>query len=145
MTKYEVKEVLEGYPKKGNSQKTGKPWVKTIVKLVDEAGVEFEHPITIWTYAKVGDILFGDITSEQSKANPAWTNYTLQEPREDKPKGTTNATATFATIEAKTFTPSNKFYLLKDIVAKHNFDTAKTETVKAEFQVWSAFFEEQLK
>jgi hypothetical protein len=144
MTKYEVTQVVEE-TKKGNSKRTGKPWVKTIVKLRDEEGKEFGHAVTVWTYAKEGDVLFGDITSEPSKANPAWTNYTLQEPREDKPKSTTKATATFATIEAKTFTPSNKFYLLKDIAAKHNFDTAKTDTIKAEFQVWSAFFEEQLK
>jgi hypothetical protein len=144
MTKYEVTQVVEE-TKKGNSKRTGKPWVKTIVKLRDEEGKEFGHAVTVWTYAKEGDVLFGDITSEPSKANPAWTNYTLQEPREDKTKSTTKDTATFATIEAKTFTPSNKFYLLKDIAAKHNFDTAKTDTIKAEFQVWSAFFEEQLK
>ena len=144
MTKYEVTEVVEA-TKRGISKSTGKPWVKTIVKLMGEDGKEFGHAVTVWAYAKEGDILFGDITSEPSKANAAWTNYTLQEPREDKPKAAVKTAVPYSTVEAKTFTPSNKFYLLKDIAAKHNFDTAKTETVKGEFEAWSAFFEEQLK
>ncbi|HNZ29087.1 MAG TPA: hypothetical protein PKJ42_03750 [Candidatus Goldiibacteriota bacterium] len=34
--KYDIKEILEGYPKKGKSQSSGKPYTVTVAKLIDE-------------------------------------------------------------------------------------------------------------
>jgi hypothetical protein len=141
--KYDIKEILEGYPKKGKSQSSGKPYTVTVAKLIDEQGKEFEHPVTIWQYVKAGDVVFGDIKSEQSKANPAYTNYTLVEPKEDSSKKTTNYQATF--MNEKVLTQSNKFSLLKDIAQKHGYDIEKTNIIKGEFEVWANLFEELLK